>query len=122
MLPIDSIPNRRFPNAVETIDFPIFMAYSIPFVVVLLIILTYFSLQITHMGLFRPKSKVAQEVKKGSESKDVVKNVIKERKRELGPMSCHEIQVAVLFILMIALLFTRKPGFVPGWADFLNAK
>ncbi|XP_016996354.2 protein I'm not dead yet 2 isoform X1 [Drosophila takahashii] len=114
--------DTRFPNSEEKIDFPIFMAYAIPFVVVVLIILTFLSLQITHMGLFRPKSKVGQEVKKGAESKDVVKAVIKERKKELGSMSCHEIQVGLIFILMIFLLFTRKPGFFPGWADFLNAQ
>jgi len=74
------------------------------------------------MGLFRPKSKIGQEVKKGAEGKDIVKAVIKERKKELGSMSCHEIQVGLLFILMIFLLFTRRPGFFPGWADFLNAK
>ncbi|EDW96103.2 uncharacterized protein Dyak_GE25646 [Drosophila yakuba] len=114
--------DTRFPNSEEKIDFPIFMAYSIPFVVIVLIFLTYFSLQVTHMGLFRPNSKIGQEVKKGTESQDVVKDVIKQRKVELGPMSCHEIQVGLLFVLMIILLFTRKPGFFPGWADFLNAK
>ncbi|XP_017060765.2 protein I'm not dead yet 2 [Drosophila ficusphila] len=114
--------DTRFPDSVEKIDFPVFMAYSIPFVVVVLITLTFFSLQITHMGLFRPNSKIGQEVKKGTESQDVVKTVIKQRKQELGPMSCHEIQVALLFILMIFLLFTRKPGFFDGWADFLNAQ
>ncbi|XP_041633521.1 protein I'm not dead yet 2 isoform X2 [Drosophila kikkawai] len=114
--------DSRFPNSVETLDFPIFMAYCMPFVVIALILLTYFSLQITHMGLFRPKSKVGAEIKKGAEGKEVVKNVIKESKAALGPMTCHEIQVAVVFILMVILLFTRKPGFVKGWADFLNAQ
>ncbi|KAH8382185.1 hypothetical protein KR009_002172, partial [Drosophila setifemur] len=114
--------DTRFPDATEKVDFPIFMAYAIPFVVILLIILVWISLQFTHMGLFRPNSKVGQEVKKGTEGQDVVKGVIKDRKKELGKMSCHEIQVAILFILMVVLLFTRKPGFLPGWADFLNAK
>ncbi|XP_020813033.1 protein I'm not dead yet 2 [Drosophila serrata] len=113
--------DTRFPNSVETLDFPIFMAYGTPFAIVI-ILLTYISLQITHMGLFRPKSQVGMEIKRGAENKDVVKAVIKERKAELGPMTCHEIQVTLVFILMIILLFTRNPGFIKGWGDFLNAK
>lgn len=113
---------RRFPDSEDKITFPLFMMYSLPFVVVVLVVLCWISLQITHMGLFRPNSKVGQEVKKGGEAQDVVKSVIKERKNDLGKMSCHEIQVALLFILMVILLFTRSPGFFPGWADFLNAK
>ncbi|KAH8330862.1 hypothetical protein KR067_008358, partial [Drosophila pandora] len=112
----------RFPDSEDKITFPLFMMYSLPFVVVVLVVLCWISLQITHMGLFRPNSKVGQEVKKGGEAQDVVKAVIKERKNDLGKMSCHEIQVALLFILMVILLFTRSPGFFPGWADFLNAK
>ncbi|KAH8243652.1 hypothetical protein KR032_009123, partial [Drosophila birchii] len=113
--------DTRFPKSVETLDFPIYMAYGTP-LVILLIILTYISLQFTHMGLFRPKSKVGAEIKKAAEGKDVVRAVIKERKNELGPMTCHEIQVAVVFIIMVILLFTRKPGFIKGWGDFLNAQ
>ncbi|XP_041674926.1 protein I'm not dead yet 2-like [Drosophila eugracilis] len=113
--------DTRFPNSVEKVDFPIFMAYAMPFAVFVLIFLMYFSLQITHMGLFRPNSKVGQEVKKGTEGKEVVKGLIRQRLNDLGPMSCHEIQVGLVFFLMVFLLLTRKPGFCPGWANFLNA-
>ncbi|KAH8278742.1 hypothetical protein KR018_008203, partial [Drosophila ironensis] len=114
--------DTRFPDSKEKIDFPIFMAYACPFVVVVMLILMWISLQFTHMGLFRPKSPTGLEVAKGNEGKDVVKVVIKERNTALGRMTCHEIQVAVMFIVMVVLLFTRKPGFVYGWADFLNAQ
>ncbi|KAL7730072.1 hypothetical protein ACLKA6_009354 [Drosophila palustris] len=112
----------RFPNSKEKVDFPIFMAYSIPIVVICNVILLYLSIQFTHMGLFRKNSKIGQEVKKGTESQGVVKTVVQQRYKELGPWTCHEIQVAIFFIIMIVLLFTRKPGFMPGWGDFLNAK
>ncbi|ALC46330.1 CG33934 [Drosophila busckii] len=112
----------RFPDSKEVVDFPIYMGYAIPIVVIVNVALVWFFMQITHMGLFRPKSKIGQEVKAGSENKDVVKAVVQERYKNLGRMTCHEIQVTILFILMIVLLFTRKPGFVKGWGDFLNAK
>ncbi|EDW83335.2 uncharacterized protein Dwil_GK22371 [Drosophila willistoni] len=114
--------DTRFPDSVEKVSFPVFMLYSCPLIVGLNLLLTYLSLQITHMGLFRWKSKRAQEVKKGSESKELIKAVLKSRHASLGPMSCHEIQVTILFVTTIVLLFTCKPGFMPGWANFLNAK
>ncbi|EDW38303.1 GL12087 [Drosophila persimilis] len=114
--------DTRFPKSKTQIDFPIFMAYAIPIVVIVNVLLLYFSLQVTHMGLFRGKSQTGLEVKRGTEGQAVVKTVIKARHQELGPMTCHEIQVTVLFILMVFLLFTRKPGFVTGWGDFLNAQ
>ncbi|XP_034487736.1 protein I'm not dead yet 2-like [Drosophila innubila] len=112
----------RFPNSKEKVDFPIFMAYSIPIVVIVNVILLFLSLQMTHMGLFRKNSKIGQEVKKGTENQGVVKTVVTQRYKELGPWTCHEIQVAIMFTLMVVLLFTRKPGFMTGWGDFLNAK
>ncbi|XP_030562424.1 protein I'm not dead yet 2-like isoform X1 [Drosophila novamexicana] len=114
--------DTRFPNSQEKVDFPKFMMYSIPLVVLVNVVLLYFSLQITHMGLCRPNSNIGQQIKRGSENKDVVKQVVVQRFKELGPMTCHEIQVAILFVFMILLLFFKKPGFVTGWGVFLNAK
>ncbi|XP_034114549.1 protein I'm not dead yet 2-like [Drosophila albomicans] len=112
----------RFPNSKEKVNFPIFMAYSIPIVVIVNIFLLYFSLQLTHMGFLRPNSKIGAEVKSGTANKDLVKAVVIQRYKELGAWTCHEIQVAVMFVLMVLLLFTRSPGFTQGWGDFLNAK
>lgn len=84
-------------------------------------LLLYISLQFTHLGLFRPKSKVGVEVAKGTLAADTVKAVVVQKYSELGPMTVHEWQVLWWFVCMIILLFTRAPGFMPGWGELLNA-
>ena len=39
------------------------------------------------------------------------------RKRELGKITPHEIQVVLLFICLIILWFFQSPKFMEGWAD-----
>lgn len=96
------------------------MVWSLPMVVVDTLLL-YLCLQITHFGLFRPNSKEGVEVTKGTGAADTVKAVVLQKYEELGPMSAHEWQVLWWFVCMVVLLFTRAPGFMPGWGDFLNA-
>ncbi|XP_061558373.1 Na(+)/citrate cotransporter-like isoform X1 [Phycodurus eques] len=43
--------------------------------------------------------------------------VIGEEHRRLGPMTYGEASVMALFLLMVALWFTREPRFVDGWAS-----
>uniref|UniRef100_A0A671MPW9 Solute carrier family 13 member 5-like n=1 Tax=Sinocyclocheilus anshuiensis TaxID=1608454 RepID=A0A671MPW9_9TELE len=43
-------------------------------------------------------------------------NVIREQHLQLGPMCFGELSVLALFSLLVALWFTRDPGFVEGWA------
>ncbi|TDG46951.1 hypothetical protein AWZ03_006655 [Drosophila navojoa] len=74
------------------------------------------------MGLWRPKSDVAKQVKRGSISKSATKLVLQERYSALGRWTCHEIQVGIIFVMMILLLFFQRPGFMKGWADVLNTK
>lgn len=74
------------------------------------------------MGLWRPKSDVARQVKRGSINKATTKLVLQERYSALGRWTCHEIQVGVVFVFMILLLFFQRPGFMKGWADVLNTK
>lgn len=50
-------------------------------------------------------------------------NVIREQHRLLGPMSFGETSVLGLFILLVALWFSRDPRFVDGWATHVfNSK
>uniref|UniRef100_A0A1I8MKD2 Protein I'm not dead yet n=1 Tax=Musca domestica TaxID=7370 RepID=A0A1I8MKD2_MUSDO len=110
----------RFPEATDKIDFPRFMGWSMPMVIGDTVLL-FLSLQISHMGLGRRSSQVAKELSSGAQAADTVRSVVLEKYEELGPMSWHEWQVLFWFLAMIGLLFTRSPGFMPGWADFLNA-
>ncbi|KAH8374925.1 hypothetical protein KR200_008697, partial [Drosophila serrata] len=116
------IYNQRFPQADVEITFTNFMLYSLPLVCIVNAVLVYFSFLITHMGLFRPNSKTGQAVKKANENRKLVEEVMRQRHVALGPMSCHEIQVAIIFVVMIVLLITRRPGFFQGWDTLVNAK
>ncbi|XP_017145122.1 protein I'm not dead yet 2-like [Drosophila miranda] len=115
------IYETTFPSSKEEVSFPLFMAYSIPLVVIALMITMYLSLLLTHMALFRSGSKSGQALKQATRNKDQVETVLRGRLEALGPMSCHEIQVVIIFTLMIVLLFTRKPGVFTGWSSLLNA-
>merc|ERR1719336_2143285 len=49
-----------------------------------------------------------------------VKKVIREKRAALGKINSHEIQVLVLFIILIFLWFFQKPKFITGWGDFFK--
>ena len=49
-----------------------------------------------------------------------VKKMIRKKFKDLGPMTFHEAAVLVLFLICVMLWFFRDPGFVPGWAHFIE--
>jgi len=51
------------------------------------------------------------------EKDEKIKSIIMHRKRELGKITPHEIQVVLLFICLIILWFFQSPKFMEGWAD-----
>merc|ERR1719167_676629 len=51
---------------------------------------------------------------------DRVEAVIREKYESLGPASFHEVSVLVIFSSLVIVWFLRKPGFLPGWAEFLQ--
>lgn len=118
-LTFKSLYEGRFKFATDTLDFPTFMFYSVPSMLIYTFLM-WLWLQYHYMGLFRPKSKEAAEVNIGRNGADVAKKVIDQRYEELGPINIHEIQVMILFILMVVMYFTRKPGIFMGWADVLD--
>ena len=60
--------------------------------------------------------------KKTREQQDRAMRVIKEKYAALGSISLHELQVFVLFIILILLWFFQSPKFIPGWADFFTVE
>ncbi|KAI8046021.1 protein I'm not dead yet 2 [Drosophila gunungcola] len=116
------IYSQRFPTSEEDVTFANFMMYSIPIMVLCNIALVIIVIMTTHMGLFRPKSKTGLIIKEATANRKLLEDVLRERYKSLGPMSCHEIQMSILFAIMIIVLFSRKPGFLPGWSEFFSAK
>lgn len=51
-----------------------------------------------------------------SEKEREAYELIRDEHRRLGPISYGEANVLALFILMVALWFTRDPRFMAGWA------
>ena len=58
--------------------------------------------------------------KRSKDQEERAMRVIKESYNKLGSMSMHEVQVFVLFLLLILLWFFKTPLFMPGWGDIFN--
>lgn len=117
-LTFKGIYEQAFPNA-PGIDFPRFMFYNVP-VMLIHTCLTWIWLQFLYMGLFRTNSKAAKEAHLGKKGEEITNTIIAERCSALGPISTHEISVAILFFIAILGWFFRDPGFITGWAKLIT--
>ncbi|NWZ81920.1 S13A2 protein, partial [Poecile atricapillus] len=110
--------NDLFKDNGGIINFASWFSFAFP-TMVLLLILAWIWLQILYLG-FNFKKNFGCGASPAAKAKEKqAYETIKEESKKLGKMRFAEIEVSILFILLVVLWFTREPGFIPGWATVL---
>ncbi|GLH10555.1 Protein I'm not dead yet [Gryllus bimaculatus] len=113
-LTFKGIYDSVFPDS-EGINFASWMIFCIPLTIVN-ILAAWLWLQFLFMGLCRKQKKMVMT----KEQAQQVRQVIRKKYDELGPMTFHEASTLVLFIALVLMWFFREPEFIPGWAEFIS--
>ncbi|KAF5284221.1 hypothetical protein FQR65_LT00221 [Abscondita terminalis] len=111
---------EKFFSHSEGLIFTHWIFLNVP-IMLITMFLTWMWLQVLYMGLFRPKSKDAQSIRVGKQGEYVAQKLIRQKMQEMGPMTFHEISVAILFALAVLLWFFRQPQFIPGWPTLITS-
>lgn len=112
----DAIFNQMKPT--EHLDFTKFMIYSILRSWIILL-LTYFAMELFYMGLFNKENEVSKRVKALKENR-LAEIEIKERINELGKTTVYEVSVIILIVILMTVLILSSPKMFKGWSDFYD--
>ncbi|NWW03837.1 S13A2 protein, partial [Oreocharis arfaki] len=110
--------NHLFPGNGGIINFASWFSFAFP-TALLLLVLAWFWLQIMYLG-FNFKENFGCGASPAAKAREQqAYEIIKAESKKLGKMKFAEIEVLILFVLLVVLWFTREPGFFPGWATVL---
>ncbi|KAJ0177142.1 hypothetical protein K1T71_007151 [Dendrolimus kikuchii] len=111
--------SKAYPDAPEYLSFPKFSAFSIPYML-LMEIVVYIHMLVVYFGFLRPKSKTAQMAKIPEEGIKTAKLAVAQDWKNLGRITFWEIMVIILFVGAILLFFCRSPQIFYGWGEAIT--
>ena len=110
--------SESFPYA-PPITYTSWLLYNLP-ASILFIFMAYFWLMTLFFGLDGADIKRALAFRSSRQEKKTDLFIAKQYK-ELGEWRMSEIEVFIVFVMVVLLWFFEEPGFMPGWANFFRS-